>query len=659
MAKKPTPKPRQAPTPDTSAAAAAVAPRDRAAARPRTPDTDPAKVWQGRLVRANRKFDDWEKEFECKRLDKYYRGKQWHGLSESEAQKRYVINLVFATLETQLPSLLFSQPKVKVEARPDHQQTANSDASARATLIEQTLQTFLEDPKVAFTFETTLALRDAYPRYGIVEVGYTADYIDNPNAGKPVLKEDSDEPMVAKDGKPVLQPGKTIRPGSKESLYVRRLRPGSVRVFPGRNRLEANDWVAYYEWHHTEDVQRNRDYQHTDGLKATGRLATVDDEDITSDPDTEAHVGMVKIWKIFDLRRKVRHVLADGHKQLLQADRPFTALPLADLKFFELADEYYPLPPIFNWLSPQDEYNETREGMRNHRRRFARRYMREPSVKATEFEKLETGEDGVCIEVPKVNPPPIVPIQDADLSAANTVQELAATKDDFGLVAGVSGEQRGVPESKTATQANIVNVRTELRETRARAQVAAWLGDIARLMLVTIREHMQLAFMVKQTIDPFAFSTDPEQLAKRAETWQEITSEDVSELDVDIKIDVASLSPVAEEAQRNAWNVVLQLLTNPPLLMILMTPIPQAPNEPSPLLRKTLALHGIKSDQEVREIWRVGQEVLKQMQMMTLATAASKGGMPGLGMLMGGGMGSPPAPAKHPTGHPTPGAMAG
>jgi hypothetical protein len=75
---------------------------------------------------------------------------------------------------------------------------------------------------------------------------------------------------------------------------------------------------------------------------------------------------------------------------------------------------------------------------------------------------------------------------------------------------------------------------------------------------------------------------------------------------------VSSLSPVAEEAQRNQWMVVLQLLTNAPLASLLFTPRPEAPDDPSPLLRKTLNLNGITSEQEVREIWRVGREVMNQ-----------------------------------------------
>jgi len=186
----------------------------------------------------------------------------------------------------------------------------------------------------------------------------------------------------------------------------------------------------------------------------------------------------------------------------------------------------------------------------------------------------------------------------------------------------VSGEARTSPTAPTATQANIVNVRSSIRESRARQQVASWLGDIARLMLLNLRESMKLPFMVKRTVDPFAMAADPQQTQDTARRWTEIESEDIDSLDVDVKIDVASLSPVSEDAQRNQWNIVLQLLTNPALATLLMTPVPNAPTDPSPLLRKTLVLNGITSDQEIREIWRVGQAILAQAAASAQAQAA-------------------------------------
>lgn len=576
------------------------------------------KLWDSRLARATKTYDEWEKTFECQHLDDYYEGKQWRGVADGDAKKKYTINLVFATVESQLPSILFTRPKVKAEARPGPEQTAGSEAAARATLVEQSIQTVMDDPKVRFSYETDLALRDGYSRYGLIEVGYSADWIDNPNADRPVLKEDN-SPLLGDDGEPVTAPKKILKPGTKESCYVRRLDPACCRASPGRNALLTNDWVAYYEWVPVEDVRRNRDYTHAKDVHATGKLQPLTDEDVESADETDQRVGMVKLWKIWDLRQKVRHIHAEGHDHLLQENKPFTYLPLAVLKFYERRNAFLPLPPIYNWLGPQDEINETREMQKIHRRRALRRYMYEGGIEDSELEKLGMAEDLMAIRVPKVVPPPIVPIADAPLDVQNWT-ELAASRDDLNQISGVSGEARNTPDAPTATQANIVNVRASIRESRARQQVADWLAEIARLILLTMRERVKLPFMVKKTVDPFNLASQHTQ--DTARLWTQIESEDIDTLDVDISIDVASLSPVAEDAQRNQWNIVLALLTNPALASLLMTPNPEAPDDPSPLLRKTLVLNGITSDQEIREIWRVGQAILQQAAQAAASAAA-------------------------------------
>src|SRR5438552_3713345 len=121
---------------------------------------DRVRRWQERLTAADKVFTRWEEDYDCKRLVKYYAGKQWRGVPEDRAKELYTINLVFPTIENQLPSLMFYRPQVKVEARPAHSDDQNSDAAGRANLIEATLQTFIDDPKLHFKHQTILALRD-------------------------------------------------------------------------------------------------------------------------------------------------------------------------------------------------------------------------------------------------------------------------------------------------------------------------------------------------------------------------------------------------------------------------------------------------------------------------------------------------------------------
>lgn len=558
--------------------------------------------WQDRVTSANKVYQDWHQRYRPDRLLKYYLGEQWRGLTEEQANDKYVINLIFPTIETQLPSLLFHRPKVKVEPRPPHADDAKSTAGVRAELMQHTLQTFVDDPKVHFKSVTMLSLRDAMFRFGVIEVGYSADWTDNPNAGKPALNEKSE------DIPDTQQPTKIPKAGS-ETLWLKRIPPQNWRVsLSSQNVTSENDWVGYAEWHYVEDVKANKLYKHTSDLKASGRLS---DTPETKDEETERHKGMVRLWKIWDLRQHAKHVFADGHQDWLMEAKPYTYFPFAALKFYEVPDEWYPLPPVFNWLSPQDEKNEIREMQKTHRRRFYRRYMKTPAVTATEMDKLESGGDGVYIEVPDVTNPPIKPVEDAPLDGSNWAH-LAATDDDFRQISGVGGEQRGIADADTATQANIINVRTEIREADARGKVADWLAEVCRIMLLCLREKMQFPMWVQANTDPFA--QDPQALQATAGAWRQITAERLGDIDADVSVDISSMSPVTEEAQRVAWNQVLALLTNPALLMLLM--------QSEALLRKTLGFYGIKSEAEVKEIQKVGQ-------MMLMMQMAAQGGMAG------------------------------
>jgi hypothetical protein len=573
----------------------------------RTPIEDDKDVtmWMTRIRVENKVFEDWEKTYRCEQLWRYYRGRQWDGQTDQVANEKYTINVVFASLETQLPALLFNRPKVRVEGRPGR---GDDDvASARASLAQSLLQTFVDDPKVHFKKQTKLALRDVYFRFGIIEVGYSGDYIDNPNADKPVLRPDSEDPVMDSDGTtPLTQPKRVLKDGGRERLYVRRVPPRTFRASPGRNILLENDWVGYYEWHQLDDVKANPEYEHTDGMRATGALdPTKDERDDAEESERVKRGQMVKLWKLWDLRAKKKFVLAEGHPKMLVNGKDFKFLPLSDGKFYELEDQFFPLPPVFNWISPQNEINEIRDMRRNHRRRFVRRYLREPSFKEPEFAKLETGEDGVCVEVPSVNPMPIAVVPDADLSPQNMQLDLSESKDDLATITGVSGEQRNEPDAPTATQANIVNVNAQVREGSLRLIVADWLADVCRLMLFSMVENMQLPVMAKLEADPFG-PIAPDTIEKIG-TWKAIKAEDVDGLDVDVKIDISSLSPQAEQQQLTQWMSFLQVWSNPAQQILLSQPDPVNAQAVPPFLRKTLTLFGITSEQEIRSFWRVAQ----------------------------------------------------
>lgn len=582
--------------------------------------------WFKRIRAANKVHKKWYERFKVKHLEEYYLGKQWMGVQESEAQSRYVINLVFSTIETNKPSLIFNNPQCRMDVRPGKQDDLSEGAEDRAKLCQDTVQTFVDDPDQEFVPTTSLALHETHFSFGVIEVGYTPDWIENPNAGKPVLeeKDKEDDPDVEvrdEEGQPVMEPDRLL---TQEFLYYKHIPADTFRVSASnRNSLKQNDWCGYYEWHYVEDIKRNPVYAKTArGLKALGsinrEISETDNED--SDEERDQHEGMVKVWKIWDHRTLTKLVLAEGHKKVLY-EEPFKYSPFAVLKWYEVLKSFYPCPPVFQWLGPQDEVNETRDAQRAHRRRFYRRYtVLRGSVQPEELEKLETGGDGIYIEVDQ--PDPIRPVNDAPLSA-DVWQHLDQTKQDFLTVSGVSGDQRGVAESETATQANIINQHAQLRESAIRAKVQSWLADICRLTLLTIRDNMALPIWIQRNVD--MANPDPEskmlEMARVLQRWTEITNEDLGDTDYDISIDLSSMSPVSQEQEKANWNNILALLANPQLCMILS----QSPT----LLRKTLQLYGIKTEREMLEIRNVMTFVVMTTAAMAAAGAQSKGQPPG------------------------------
>lgn len=587
---------------------------------PKPSDKERVSRKQNDIDAAEKVYKKWDQTYSPDLLERYYYGLQWQNDVAELDKRKYVINMFYPSLKVRQPSLLFFRPKVRIEPRPGRNDDSHTDIEARAKLQQDTVNTFIGNPDIAFNLETQLAVLDAQFRFGVVEVGYTADFIDNPNAGKPVLN-DKNEPLTDGDGSEVTQPSKLV---NQEGLYVKWVPGNTVRVSANaHNRLERCEWFAYYEWHYIADLKANPRYKNTSNLKATGQLKDSEKSE-TVDADADAHKNMVKVWKRWNLRReadgsRMRYVWVEGGDKFL-LEEPYKIFPFAGLKFDERLDEWYPLPPTFNWISPQNELNETREQQRVHRKRFNRMFQALAGAFASEEEKAKwaEGEDGTLLEVTRDEA--IKPIADAPLDPT-VVRNIPQTKEDFREISGISGEERGVAEAETATQANIIQLQSRVRESFGRVQVAQWLSKIGTIMLETIREYMSLPFWIKVNVD--LNSPDATQEALRVGyLWQQIEGENLGDMNFDISVDVESLSPVAEESERNSWLQMLTVITNPTLQ------IPLATSEV--LLRKTVGYFGIKSEREISEIQKaMSMSLMVAAQQAMAQTQAKQGGTPG------------------------------
>ncbi len=587
---------------------------------PRPSDKDRIRADQNRVNRASVAYKDWEDRWSCDMLEQYCYGEQWQGDDQQWDKRKYVINLFNASVNISKPSLLFQVPTYRVTPRLTRTDDKYSEVEARAKLQEDVLNTFVNDPKLGFSLETALSLFDSQFRFGWIEVGYSADYSDNPNAGKPMLNNDGST-MVDAKGEQVLEP---IAKVNSEDLYIKWIPAKNCRTSErSANRLEHNDWIGYYEWQYIDDIRNNPRYKNTSNLQATGRIKGHKAEGETNNEDTPPP-GMMKVWKVWDLRSKTRRIFAEGTDKYFLEEK-FKFLPITDLKFEEILGQYLPLPPTYNWVHPQNQLNDIREQRRVHRKRANRRYGVRPSVDPEERAKLEEDEDMTFVNLNNPDTD-ILPIQDAPLDPA-VFRDEATTLDDFTRVSGVSGESQQVAQSETATQANLIALMGQTRENAKRMQVGRFLGEIGRLILLTIKDRMSLPIWIKKTVDPYS-PFAPVEAQEVAVLWRQIRGLDIGDLDNDIRVDLASMSPVQQAQERQDWITFLGLVSNPALGMVLSS-------DPE-LMRYTASLFNVTSERRLAGL----SQALQVSAMMMMQQQAAKAGV---------NMPSTPGPGPTPT----------
>jgi hypothetical protein len=420
---------------------------------------------------------------------------------------------------------------------------------------------------------------------------------------------------------------------SHERFYVKRI-PARQVIFSSDESgvIEENPWIGYWTVALLEDVKRTKIYKNTQDLKASG-IKTGEDG---SDEEDKGAANKVKLYHIWDLRIKMHYVFAEDHDlPLLQ--RKFKRFPLKLLRLDVDPDALLPIPPIYQMLHPQYEQNDSREWLRMNRKGTVPRYTYdEDAVDPANMKKLESGEMGTYIPRKQNTHSVIEPVNQPNYSAV-AAQTLALSDKEFAELSMVGGERRGVPQSKTATQAKIVDVRSQVQESFDRTTVSKWLASIVEELILLAIDEMSLPQWVLLNADPTAAGY-PMEAQKIEAMWQQITHVDLIEaadgIAWEVVIDPDSMSPVANEEEKQAWLQALSLLGNETMTRLLHF---------SPEIRKrTLNLYGIRSarDQEL-----IGQafEMMVQFQVQMAQMGASPS--PGMASQPGAppGMGSPAA----------------
>lgn len=582
-------------------------------ARPKKEDLQ--KTWEEKIARAKKKKEEW---CELMRVDlarQYFKGKQNPGYPESEW---ITINKIYSHLMSQLPSLYSVDPyfyvKTKKTFNPDPALVAEYDT--RAKIRQAALNYYKGELKLKD--KARLCIQDAHFAFGVGKVHYYADEIDNPDAGKPSLSEDGKE-LKDENGEPIYEPDSV--PINKRYCISRVHFDDFLWDEDAGTLPDKWCWVA-------ERIRLTKDEAEKKFSKATlKRLKAKGDEKKTGTPlsleekakDKEIYI----LWEIYDLKNKQwLTICEDANDVFKEPDSLPPGVedhPYAFLRFTLIDDSPYPIPPVSQAIDPQKEFCMSRSQVLTHRKRFNRKYevveskLTDPD---TEIPKLENGDDGTCIRVQQNGA--VTPIADAPLDQQRYL-EIQALSNDLSEIFGSGGEARGIAESDSATQADIIDRRMEVKEGDKLGVVSEFLTDIAKKLDQLIQAHIEKDEAVR--------IVGPE-----GEFWQIVREADYQKIEGEFEysIDVGATAPRLPHIERAQWTAFMSQVVIP------MPHILTAPR----FMKKMAAMYGIEDQAMLEELRQIGLQIMSGAMPMPGASGSAPGEQNPVAAVLGTAMGA-------------------
>jgi hypothetical protein len=583
----------------------------------RTGETKELRSWRSKIANARKVKSEWEKKYQIKDLENWYLGHQRN--FEEMAKDTPVVNQIWSTVESILPSVLYYNPKFGVRPKPGRADDPGSsvdgaDLASRCQLREDMINNIYNDPEYASREACDLSLKESMFAFGVTIIGYSADFNENPNKDKPVL-DDKNEPTLDSQGQPIIDTrGRVI---VQEDVFVKRIPWQDWYISSSnKNRTVENDWVGYTEKVYVSDLRKDPYYDQVAAQRAKADSNLIDDKDKPSTPEDNSDSETVTKWTIYDFRtRSLLQFVEQGDLYLKREE--LKMFNVADLRHHSILNSWYPCPPVWQLLECQKELNDIKKKIKNQRRLTNRMVKSMEGVMDEDEEaKLEMGEDGQVIKVKRMDAFDVIEFPQPDRSV---YLSYPLAKDDFREVSGIGGEQKGVAGAETATQAQIIDVNSKVRSSYRREMVARWLGHIGWLIGKTAEDNMTLDMWILRNVDlqsPAAMM----EAARVAANWQKITFNDLKDMNYEVQVDVEALSPVTMEQQRAEWFEVLNIISNPAIMMFLLTS--------DEVLKKTLAFLGMRADKDVQMIKQGMIQILTMQLTMGAGPDGGKGAGP-------------------------------
>lgn len=521
-------------------------------------------MWKKRIDDANKVFEEWERKFKCKQTYKYYEGFQHDsspGNINLSQNQRYTLNLVASTIDIKMAGYLFQKPSFTVTARPGTNSEYNiDDATKGSQLKEDFLNTVTHNPNINFVDHIKLCALDSYFYFGVIEVGVAKDF-RNPQFEMPELKSDTDEDIDPGSDEDKIKKSDPIP--VTEQLYVKRINPETFRISADKKSfLNDSAWVGYYEYYPEKVLRKLKGINWPEGHFTSNSSVDNQGSDVFSDEHGN-FTGAAKVWQIWDLVTKKWLLLLDNNMDKPLVEEDFDVLPIETLRWKLRRQGWYPKPPVFDWISPQDEINEARNQERDARRKYTTKYqILQDMVDAEEIDKFTSGGDGTVVLVKQNDA--IRPILNADISSSSA-NALRIAGNDFNIISGTSSDARGAADRETATQTKVIDARAQIRESFDQMQFEVFTGQIGTKIIEVATNELDSEMWAKITIPPSSeFFTE---FSAYRDVYQKIQAAKFKDgYDFSIIVSTQNDTPQAQTQKKQAFLSFITIVTQYPIL---------------------------------------------------------------------------------------------
>ena len=381
------------------------------------------------------------------RLINLYRGKHYRGNVPGD---RLLVNICFSTINTLAPAVSIGRPKINVNPRRPED---GDKAVVTEAIINYWWQHYACQPEFQRAVKDYLVIGHGWVKTGyrfveekkLEEIDTTADEAADPG---PLGEVESS--FIIREDRPFLE----------------RVDPFDMYVDPNATSIDDMRWIAQRVRRPLKEVRADDRYNYAARQEVSASSYNQYANDLTQRPyeDESSDEAFCDIYEYYDINTGMMSVFSDsgGDKFLIKpTEIPYVfGHPFFMLRNYEIPNFFYPMGELEAIEPLQQELNETRTQMMNHRKRYSRKWLfNESAFDDFGRQALASDDDNVIVPVKgNENLNNVVVPMPALINPPEFYNQSALILSDIDRVSGISEYQRGaIPETtRTAREASII-----------------------------------------------------------------------------------------------------------------------------------------------------------------------------------------------------------